>query len=274
MVLAVLKFKQVLILIKMNITKENIDDLNAILLVKIGKTDYEEKVVNVLKDYRKKANMPGFRPGKVPFGLINKMYRLPVLQEEINKIVSDNLTKYIIDEDLKILGDPMPNREKTSSIDWETQEDFDFSFNIAVQPEFELKLPKKDKLKYYTIKIEDEMVNNAINSYKRRFGSLKKTEKVEVENEMIKGDLMQLDQDGKEFKEGIKSNDALFSLERVKDNEIKALFKGKAIDDEVTFNLKKAFENETEIAGLLKISKEVAGKIATGFKVKIKEISA
>ena len=112
----------------MNITRENIDDLNAVLKVKIEKADYEEKVENVLKDYRKKANIKGFRPGMVPIGLVKKMYGKAVQIDEINKIVTENIQKYLTDEKLEILGDPLPKTDEQEKIDFDTQEDFTFSF--------------------------------------------------------------------------------------------------------------------------------------------------
>ena len=124
----------------MNITRENIDDLNAVLKVEIRKADYEEKVENVLKDYRKKANIKGFRPGMVPIGLVKKMYGKAVQIDEINKIVSENIHKYLTDEKIEILGDPLPKTDEQEKIDFDTQEDFTFSFELGLAPGFELKL--------------------------------------------------------------------------------------------------------------------------------------
>ncbi len=256
----------------MNISKETIDELNAVIKVQIEKNDYLEKVNNVLKDYRKKANMPGFRPGKVPFGIVNKMYRLPVMQEEINKILSETVSKFIIDENLKILGEPLPSVDQPSKINWENQENFEFEFDIALQPEFELKIPKKDKLKYYNIKIEDELIENSVKNYTRRFGSLIPTENI-TGKEMIKADLIQLDKEGNELQNGMKTENSVLSLDRIKEENIKNLFISKKINDSIIINLKKAFPNETEIAGILKITKEKASQIDTDFKLTLKEVN-
>ena len=129
----------------MNITKENIDDLNAVLKVKIEKPDYEDKVETVLKDYRKKATIKGFRPGMVPIGLIKKMYGRAVQIDEINKIVTENIQKYLADEKLEILGDPLPKADEQDKIDFETQQDFTFSFELGLTPAIDLKLSKKNK---------------------------------------------------------------------------------------------------------------------------------
>ena len=130
----------------MNITRENIDDLNTVLKVEISKPDYEEKVENVLKDYRKKANIKGFRPGMVPIGLVKKMYGKAVQIDEINKIVTENIQKYITDEKLEILGDPLPKTDEQEKIDFDTQEDFTFSFELGLTPAIEVKLNKKTKV--------------------------------------------------------------------------------------------------------------------------------
>ena len=143
----------------MNITKENIDDLNAVLKVKIEKADYDEKVETVLKDYRKKATIKGFRPGMVPIGLINKMYGRAVQIDEINKVVTDNIQKYLTDEKLEILGDPLPKADERESIDFDTQEDFTFSFEIGLTPEVDLNLSKKNKVNEYDILIDKNMRN-------------------------------------------------------------------------------------------------------------------
>jgi len=130
----------------MNIVKNEIDSLNAVLKIQINKADYEERVNNVLKDYRKKANMPGFRPGKVPEGLVKKMYGSSALLDEINKIISESLSKYILDNKLNLLGEPIPSEKEQKEINWGHQDDFEFAFEIATAPEFDLKLSKKNSV--------------------------------------------------------------------------------------------------------------------------------
>ena len=152
----------------MNITREDIDDLNAVLKVEILKPDYEEKVESVLRDYRKKANIKGFRPGMVPIGLVRKMYGRAVQIDEINKIVTENIQKYIADEHIHILGDPLPRSDEQDKIDFETQEDFVFSFELGLSPEFELKISKKNKVTGYDILVDDKMRNDYIEKAFRR----------------------------------------------------------------------------------------------------------
>lgn len=256
----------------MNITKENIDELNAVLKVKVEKTDYEEKVNDTLKDYKKRANIPGFRPGKVPFGMVKKMYGKAIMLEEVNKLLSESVSKYIFDEKLKILGDPLPNEEKQEMIDWDTQEDFEFIFDLGLVPEFEFKMSKRDKVPYYSIAVEDKFIDETVQNHTRRFGKTEPTEAIE-DNELLKGILVQLDAEGNILEGGILKEDAMLSLEVMKNDEIKEKFKGLKIQDEIKFDLKKAYPSEVEIASLLGIDKEVAATIENEFKLTITEIT-
>jgi len=179
-------------LIKMEITKENIDDLNAILRININKADYEDRVENVLKDYRKKANIKGFRPGMVPIGLIRKMYGSAVKVDEINKVISESIHKYLTDEKLEILGDPLPKTDELENINYETQEDFIFSFEIGLVPDVEINISKKNKVTSYDIIIDEKMKNDHIENYTRRFGEFKNTDVSEVKD-VLKGKIEYVD---------------------------------------------------------------------------------
>jgi trigger factor len=148
----------------MNITKENLDDLNAILTIEISKPDYEEKVETVLKDYRKKANLKGFRPGMTPIGLIKKMYGTAVKIEEINKLVGESIQKYITDEKLEILGDPLQKIDENETFDFENNDNFSFSFELGLAPVFEIKLSKKNKLYFYEITVDEKMKNGYLDN--------------------------------------------------------------------------------------------------------------
>ena len=256
----------------MNVTRENVDELNAILKVKIEKPDYEEKVGTVLKDYRKKAQIPGFRPGKVPFGMVKKMYGKAVLVEEVNKLISESISKYMVEEKLHVLGDPLPNESQQQTIDWDHQEEFEFVFDLGLAPEFEIKLTKRDKVPFYDIKVDDKFINDTIENHAKRFGSTEDAEVVE-DNELLKGTLTQLDQNGEIFPEGILKEEAMLSLEVMKDDDIKAKFKGAKVGDEITFNLKKAYPNDTDVAAMLSIEKEVATELDSEFKLNLTQIT-
>ena len=256
----------------MNITRENISDLNAVLKVKIERADYEEKVEKVLKDYRKKANIRGFRPGMVPIGLVKKMYGKAVQIDEINKIVTENIQKYLVDEKLDILGDPIPKSNEQEKIDFDTQDDFTFSFELGLAPSFEIKLSKKNKLTYYEISIDEKMKNDYLSNYTRRYGEFRKADHSE-EKDMIKGSIEALDDSGNPVADGLFADDTTLSIDIIKDKKIRKAFIGKGEKEFIDFDLRKAFPNDNEIAGLLKKQKEEVTDINGSFRFTINEIS-
>ena len=239
----------------MNITRENINELNAVLKVNIQKPDYEDKVETVLKDYRKKANIKGFRPGMVPIGLVRKMYSKAVQIDEINKIVTENIQKYLVDEKLEILGDPIPKADEQEKIDFDTQEEFTFSFELGLAPQIDLRLTKKNKVTLNEITVDEKMKNDYLENYTRRYGELRNADTVE-EKDVLKGKIEAADKEGNPVPGGLSTEDTTFAADLVKDDEIKKQFLGKSVNEAICFDLKKAFPNESEIAGLLKIKKE------------------
>jgi len=255
----------------MNIVRKDLDPNNAVVTLLIEKADYTEQVDKKLRETRKKANIPGFRPGMVPAGLIKKMYGKQLVAEEINKMVSDNLYNYIRENNVNLLGEPLPNETEQKVIDFDTQEDFEFVFDLGIAPEFEVELTKKDKVKFYTITVSDEMIENQVKSYTGRYGKYIQEEVVE-EKDMLKGELLEM-ADGKVNESGIKVQDATLTADYIKDDAQKALFVGAKKGDIITFNPTKAFENETEISSMLKISKEAAKEITSDFQLKIESIT-
>ena len=256
----------------MNITTENIDDLNAILKVKIEKADYEDKVETVLKDYRKKATIKGFRPGMVPIGLIKKMYGRAVQIDEINKVVTENIQKYITDEKLEILGDPLSKADEQDKIDFDTQQDFTFSFELGLTPVFELKLSKKNKVNQYDIIVDEKMRSQYLENYTRRYGELKKTEQIE-EKDVVKGRIEAIDENGNVIPEGPSVEETSLGIDIIKDKKIKKEFIGKNIHETIDFDLKKAFPNDTEIAGILHKKKEEVADLGANYRFTVNEIS-
>jgi len=255
----------------MNIVRKDLDQNNVVLTLSIVKADYAEKVDKTLRDYRKKANIPGFRPGMVPAGLVKKMYGKAVTAEEINKLVSDSLYNYIRENNVNMLGEPMPNETEQQPIDFDTQENFEFVFDLGLAPEFEVELSKKDKVKYYTIAVSDEMIENQVKSYTGRYGKYIQEEVVE-EKDMIKGELLEM-ANGKVNEAGIKVKDATLTASYMKDADQKALFVGAKKGDVITFNPTLAFESEVEISSMLKISKDEAKNITSDFQIKIESIT-
>jgi len=255
----------------MNITKENINELNATITVKIDKNDYEATVNEVLKDYRKKANMPGFRPGKVPAGLVKKMYGKAILADEVNKMLSNNLSKYLIDEKLNILGEPLPNEEKQPKIDWDTTEDFEFVFDIALAPEIEVNLDQNNTFDYYNIEVDDEMVNKQVESYTSRFGENEIAEAA-GEKDTLRGDFVQLDADGNELEDGIKAEKVVIAIDLMKEEAVKNEAIGKKAGDVLVFDPVAVYENKHEVGHMLNLSHEEAENIEGHFKFTIAEV--
>ncbi len=250
----------------MQVVKKDIDQLNATLTITIEPIDYEEKVVKELKNIRQKANIPGFRPGMVPASLVKKMYGKAVLGEEVNKAINDGIYKYIQEQQLNILGEPLPNVEDTPEIDWDNDTSFSFAFDIAVAPVFDANLSSKDTITYYEIKVDDDMVNKQIESYRSNFGSYIDGEQV-VEGDIVKGILTEQKEDG------IRKEDAILSPRYMADKEQQKLFIGAKKGDIITFNPQKAFVNEAEVASLLGIKKEEAGEHTSDFTFEITQIT-
>src|SRR6056297_138459 len=178
----------------MNITKENKDNLNAVLKVKVQPEDYKENVDKQIKEYKKKVKMDGFRPGKVPEGLVRKMYGTSLKIDHINKLISEKLGQYLKDEELKILGEPLPSKEEQKEVNWEQDKEFEFAFDVGLSPEFEVKISKHDKIPFYKIKVTDDLINQQIENYQSRLGDFQDIEQVETNEELIKADISQLDE--------------------------------------------------------------------------------
>ncbi len=253
----------------MNVTKTNTDELNALITVSIEKADYEPKVESQLKDYRKKAAIKGFRPGKAPASLINKLYRTPVLVEEINKMISESLSKFIVDQKLNLLGEPLPS-EKQPPISWEKQENFEFLFDVGLAPEFELKLSKKDKVPYYVIEIDDKLREIYHDSYRRRFGNYVPVESA-GESDLCKATLNELNADESPKDGGIYVENASISIALVADEEEKKKFIGAKAGDVIVVDTTKAFPNQADRAALLHTTKEKLGGVEPLFQATITE---
>lgn len=253
----------------MNILKEEVDALNAVLKVKIDKADYEPKVEDVLKDYRKKAAIKGFRPGHAPASLINKLYRKPVVLEEVNKLISESITKYIFDQKLNILGEPLPS-EQQKPIDWETEESFEFAFDLGLVPEFELKLSKRDKVTYYTIQVDDKLREIYADSYRRRNGNYKPID-VTGDNDLVKANLNELNSDESPKDGGVFVEGASISIALVANEDEKKKLIGLKVGDIVTIDSHKSFPNAADRAALLHVSKDKLGNIEPLFQITVTE---
>jgi len=255
----------------MNVTRENIDELNFVLKVNIEKADYSDAVAKELKSYRQKASIPGFRPGKVPESIITRKYRIPVMVEEVNKLISKSLSDYMVNEKLHILGEPLPNEAQQKDINWEADENFEFAFDLAVAPEINLSLSKNDIFNYYTISASDSSIESQIETAKSQLGKNVPDEETK-DNSSVRGNFVQLDEAGEAIENGIKPEGVLIAVDLIKDADIKASFIGKKIGDVVIFDPVKAMENRNEIKHMLKISQEEANELNSKFSFTVTEI--
>ncbi|MBN2610276.1 MAG: hypothetical protein JXB00_01845 [Bacteroidales bacterium] len=255
----------------MNITREKTDELNSVISIVIDKDDYEERVNNTLRDYRRKARIDGFRPGKVPFGLVNKLYRKPVLVEEVNNILNESLTKYIVDEKLNVLGEPLPNESRQKNFDWDHDTSFEFVIDVGLAPECDITVSPKDKFALYKIKIDDKIRDEYTDKYTSRLGNFEDAGSA-GEKSLIKADLTQVDKEGNVVGEGISVEDASLSLQVIKDDKILKSLLGLKKDDEIQINLKKAYPNNIDLASLLKVNTSEIELINGEFKLKVKSV--
>lgn len=255
----------------MNISKESTSELTATLRVEIKEEDYLEKANKILKDYQRKANVPGFRPGKVPIGMVKKMYGTAVMAEEVNKLVSEELNKYVRDNEIKLLGYPIPNDEKTGIIDWNNQNSFDLFFDIGLAPEFELNFSDQISVDYFRIKPGKEQIDEEVNRLAQQHGRMDKVE-VSEENDWIDGQLVQLDTDGNELEKGHNADTYIYPPS-IRNEEQKSRFIGLKTDDILDFDLRVLFPENKDIARLLKVTeKEAASKYGI-FRFTVKDIS-
>ncbi|MBR1928936.1 MAG: trigger factor [Paludibacteraceae bacterium] len=250
----------------MQVTKTDIDQLNAKLSIVIEPQDYEEKVQKELKDIRRKANVPGFRPGMVPTSLVKKMYGKAVLGEQVNNAINEGIYNFVKEQKLNILGEPLPNDTETPAIDWDVDTTFTFVFDIAIAPEIDVKLNGKNKLTYYDIQVSEEQVNNQIESYAYRFGEYKQVEEYQG-NDMLRGKLVENKENG------VVKENAVLSPEYMQDEDQKKLFEGAKKGDIITFNPKKAYNSEVEVSSMLSIKKEEVAGLADEFTFEIQSIT-
>ena len=256
----------------MKISFENPDKVNGLLTLTVETEDFQGRVEKTLKDYRKKAVQPGFRPGMVPMGLIKKQYGEAVKADEINKLIGEELYKYINDNKIKMLGEPMGN-ETQEPVDLAKDAPYVFKFDVAVAPEFNAALTGDDEIDYYTIKVDDELVNRQIDMFASRAGHYDKAEEYQA-NDMLKGDLRELDDNGNTKEGGITVEGAVMMPEYIKVEGQKKLFDGVKLGDIVTFNPKKAYpESDVEVSSLLKMKKEEVADLNSDFSYQITEIS-
>ncbi|MCR5679294.1 MAG: trigger factor [Prevotella sp.] len=256
----------------MNIQFESADKVNGLMTITIEQSDYQAEVEKKLKDYRKKAQMPGFRPGMVPMGLIKKQYGTAVKVDEVNRLLGEKLYEYIRENKIQMLGEPLPNEERQQPQDLQGDGPFVFVFDIAVAPEFQAELTAKDKITYYDIKVDDKLVDQQVQMFASQAGEFVEAQEWSG-NDTLKGDLRQLDDKGNTLEGGIEVAEAMIMPSYVKGDKEKKKFDGCKPGDIITFNPKKAYpDNDAEVAALLKMKKEEVKDMESDFSFQVTEI--
>ena len=254
----------------MNISLQNVDKVSAVLTVQIEKADYQEKVEKTLKKLRQNVNMPGFRKGMVPMTLLKKQYGTSVLVEEVDKLMQEKVNEYIRENKVDMLGAPLP---KESNVDFANDENFEFSFDIALAPEFTVDLSAADTIDYYDINVTDEMVDQQVKLYTQRTAKYEKVEDYQ-DNDLLKGLLAELNENGNTKEGGIQVEGAVMMPTYMKNDDQKAVFNGAKVNTVLVFNPSVAFDNnEAELSSLLKIKKEEVGAHTGNFSFQIEEIT-
>ena len=253
----------------MNITFEAPDKINGLMTITLESADYQPEVEKTLKDYRKRANIPGFRPGQAPMGMIKRQFGTSVKVDAVNKILGEKLYDYVRENKIQMLGEPLPS-EQQEALDFESDQPMTFKFDIAVAPEFEAKLSAKDKIDYYNITVDDKMIDQQVEMYQSRSGHYDKVEQFDAEQrDMLKGDLREVGKDG-----GIEVSDAVLMPQYIKVEDQKKLFDSCKLGDIITWNPRKAYpESDVEVSSLLKIQKEDVKDHEGDFTFQITEIS-
>lgn len=256
----------------MNISFENPDKVNGLLTLVVEDADFQADVEKTLKDYRKKANYPGFRPGMVPMSIVKRQYGMSVKMDAINKLVGEQLQKYIKDNNVQMLGEPLAS-EAQEPQDLEKSGPYTFKFDIAVAPEFKCELSGRDKVDYYNLKVDDELIDRQVDMFASQAGSYAPADHYEG-NDTLKGDLRELDENGSTKEGGIVVENAILMPSYIKVEDQKKLFDGVKPGDVVIFSPRKAYpENDAEVSSLLKIERNEVAEHTGDFSYQVKEIN-
>jgi trigger factor len=253
----------------MNITKEHKDELNAIIRIQFGPEDYQPKIDQQLREYSKKVSMPGFRPGKVPAGMVKKMYGKSILVDELNKLTSDSLFGFIRDNQIDILGNPLPAPENDERLDLENPGHINLAFEIGLAPQFDLEISSKKSFEMYVPLIDEEFITKEIENYRERLGDYTETEVAEA-GDLVHGVFTELNEDGS-VKEGGISRDTDIHDADLKEGDSQA-FVGMKKGDSKTIDVKTVFVNPSVIAAILAISAEEVEGLTSNFRFEAETI--
>ena len=256
----------------MNISQEKIDNLNAIVKINLNPEDYQPRVDKAIKEQAKKAKIPGFRPGMVPPAHIKKMYGKSILVDEINNLLSDTLNNYITEQQLEVLGQPLPKVDDRKEYNWDFADNFEFNYEVGLAPEFNIDFSSADKITEYQIKVDDETLASRITNIRKSYGKMTNPD-VSADDDVLYSELTQLSPDGSVFEDGI-SNTTSVRLDQIQDEAIKASLIGLKKGDEIVFDIQKAFNNDAaKVAGLLKIEEDEAADLKSNFRLTVKNVN-
>jgi len=256
----------------MNISLQTEDKLNGVITAVVEPEDYQDGVKKSIKELKKTANIPGFRKGMVPEGLLRQKYGVSILAEEVNKVLQAKLYDYIKENKVNMLGEPMPtaDNDKVELVEGNT---FTFKFDIAIAPEISVELSKKDKIDFYEVTVADDIVENQVQMYRQRGGKYEKVDSYE-DNDMLKGTVEELDKDGKVLEDGVKAEDVVMLPKYFKDDAQKALFATAKTNEVIKFNPSVAYNNsEAELSSFMKIDKAEVANHKGEFQFTVKEIT-
>lgn len=256
----------------MNISQEKIDNLNAVVTINIKPEDYQPRVDKAIKDHAKKAKIPGFRAGMVPPSHIKKMYGKSILVDEVNNLLSDTLNNYISEQQLEVLGQPLPKMDDSKQYNWDFADDFEFNYEVGLAPEFDIDFSSKDKVTEYVIKADDETLAARIKNIRKSYGKMTNPD-VSADGDVLYAELVQLSPDGSVFDGGI-SNTTSVRLDQVQDEKVKKSLIGLKKDGEVVLDIQKAYHNDaTRIAAILKVDEDIAADLKSKFRLTVKNVN-
>ncbi len=256
----------------MNISQEKIDKLNAVVTINIKPEDYQPRVDKAIKDHAKKAKIPGFRPGMVPPAHIKKMYGKSILVDEVNNLLSDTLNNYINEQQLEVLGQPLPKLDDNKQYNWDFADDFEFNYEVGLAPEFDIDFSAKDKVTQYVIKADNETLEARIKNIRKSYGKMTNPD-VSADGDVLYAELVQLSPDGSVFDGGI-TNTTSVRLDQVQDEKIKKSLIGMKKGDEFVFDVQKAYNNDAvRIGAILKVDEDLAADIKSKFRLTVKNVN-
>ncbi len=255
----------------MDIIKEQVDSLNAVIKIKLTPEDYQAQVDKSLKEFGKKVSLPGFRPGKVPSGMVKKMHGKSVLVEEVNKILSNSLRNYIAENKIEILGNPLPNETNVAKIDWDNQKNMEFSYDLGLAPQFTIDIASDHQFEAYKIKVDEKLIQTQIDGFSKRYGKVSVPSESGSED-LIHADFVELDVDNKVLEGGVHKASSIM-INAVKDEETRNKLIGLKIGDSLIIDPKNLSDNEVDLAAMLGVNKDSLSTVSSKFEITVKELS-